>query len=114
MLFRSPRELHIEKSEDVIIAPYVESSDANEVRNIEKYEGYTKEVLVSCSYYTVVKIDIETQAKFNQTHAFQILSVIEGKGKINGVEITKGSHFILPYEFGEYTLEGAMSSISSY
>lgn len=109
-----PRELHIKKSEDVIVAPYVEDTDNDNVHNIEKKDGYTRELLVACPYYSVEKLDIETQAKLNQTHAFQIFSVINGKGKINGIEIAKGSHFILPYDFGEYILEGAMSIISSY
>ena len=87
-----PRELHIAKSEDVIIAPYVDNVADTMERSIQNMEGFTKELLVTCPYYTVETLEVETQAKLNQTHAFQIFSVIEGNGKINGIDKIGSAH----------------------
>ncbi|HEX3076159.1 MAG TPA: mannose-6-phosphate isomerase, class I [Lachnospiraceae bacterium] len=102
------RELHIEKSIDVIDTPNIV-----ETKTLTSTEDSTQ-VLISCSYYTVEKRDITECESFNQDKAFQIFSVIEGEGMINDTPIRKGDHFLLPYKFGAYTLSGNMSLICSY
>ena len=42
-----------------------------------------------------------------------IMSVIEGKGTVNGQAVRKGDHFILPDGFGEVVMEGNMQVIAS-
>ena len=69
---------------------------------------------MSSPYYTVEKVDITKEATFSQTHSFQNISIIDGKGEINGNPIKKGDHFILPAEFGSYTIKGEISYITSY
>nr|WP_294494675.1 mannose-6-phosphate isomerase, class I [uncultured Anaerosporobacter sp.] len=108
-----PRELHIEKSIDVIEAPF-EAESASSKRELVKSDCIDNETFVSCSYYTVEKQDIHGTAKLNQDKNFKIYSVIDGVGVIDGVKIKKGTHFILPYGYGEYCLEGNMSLICSY
>lgn len=105
-----PRELHIEKSIDVIRAPFVEKDLQ---RKITKEMYYTKEELVTCEYYFVDKVDIAGIQIFRNTSPFLIMSVLEGEGMINHTPIKKGDHFILPNGFGDYTLEGNISIISS-
>lgn len=103
-----PRELHIDKSVDVIQVPFSE----------EKYE-HGKDVksqckkLISCSYYEVYKYEITKEEEFTQDKTFQIMSVVEGQGSINGTKLNKGDHFILPFQFGAYKLEGNMTMIAS-
>ena len=106
-----PRELHVEKSIAVIEAPFEEVRGD---RAKKEYDGYTIEHLVSSPYYTVEKVDITKEATFSQTHSFQNISIIDGKGEINGNPIKKGDHFILPAEFGSYTIKGEISYITSY
>ena len=106
-----PRQLHIEKSIDVIRCPH---KDQKGMRSIKSFEDARVEQLVSCSYYSVEKIDLDGRAAFDQKESFRIFSVIDGSGSIDGTPISKGAHFILPYGYGTYQLSGTMMLISSY
>ncbi len=106
-----PRELHIDKSIDVITCP---QKLAEPLRKKKEIEAGEIEELVSCEFYTVEKIKINGSAELEQTEPFTIMSVIEGEGSVEGVEIKKGDHFILPAGFGHYTLKGNMECIASH
>ena len=106
-----PRQLHIEKSIDVIRCPH---KDQKGMRSIKSFEDARVEQLVSCSYYSVEKIDLDGRAAFDQKESFRIFSVLDGSGSIDGTPIFKGTHFILPYGYGTYQLSGTMMLISSY
>jgi mannose-6-phosphate isomerase len=90
------RELHIDKSIDVIKVPF-------EDKKISVSNG---KVLVSCQYYTVSKYDIEESKIFKQDKCFQIISIISGTGSINGYPIVEGESFVIPFAYGEYILKG--------
>lgn len=106
-----PRELHVEQSIAVIKAPFADT--ANEEKKMISGDGFVKEELIHCDYYTVEKIDVETKASFTQDAPFLNVSVVEGEGTIDGHTIKKGDHFIIPAGYGEYCLEGKMSLICS-
>lgn len=113
-----PRELHLEKSMDVITCPM---ETAAEDRRIEygTESGSSVEHLVTCEYYTVEHIqvkgslELKNPAEDVDAPAFQIFSVVRGEGSLDGVEIKKGEHFIVPngYEGGKLT--GEMELIRS-
>ncbi|WP_099468233.1 mannose-6-phosphate isomerase, class I [Konateibacter massiliensis] len=103
-----PRELHIDKSIDVITVPFQE-----EVQSIEEKQSSQCQKLVSCQYYEVFKFEIAEQETFVQNKPFFIMSVVEGEGTIDNRAIKKGEHFILPHGYGEYTLAGKMTIIAS-
>ncbi|MDF2801762.1 MAG: mannose-6-phosphate isomerase, class [Anaerocolumna sp.] len=105
-----PRELHLEKSIDVIKCPQKFENTIEEVVTLE--HGLCEE-LVSCNYYSVRKITVTGQVSMNTGEPFVIMSVIDGEGLINGIQIKKGDHFILPSGFGEYNLDGNMELITS-
>lgn len=107
-----PRELHIDKSIDVINVPYVE--DSNKIEKTEKGFDEHCNKLISCERYTVIKIDVDGKAVCNPEIPFFIMSVTEGNGTINGISIKKGMHFILPNKYGEFVLEGKIQLICSY
>lgn len=114
-----PRPLHVRQSIDVIKAPYVEESgidkngiDANSNNcDVDNACGVSK--LVSCPYYTVWKVDVEDVTSFSMDRSFMLASVVEGQGEINGEELKKGDHFIIPYGFGEVVLQGELQLIIS-
>ncbi|MCR5107146.1 MAG: mannose-6-phosphate isomerase, class I [Lachnospiraceae bacterium] len=91
------RELHIEKSLDVIKVPY---------KDPDKNTGGIKDRLVSCRYYTVDKRIIDGSASYEQDKPFKIISVIEGEGDIDGHRIRFGDSLIIPYGYGRYTING--------
>lgn len=106
-----PRELHIDKSIDVIKCPYV---DKNTDRKEIKMEHAVEEELVTCKYYSVNRLSINGSQTFLQNEPFIIISVINGEGFIDGTGIKKGDHFILPAGYGEYCIEGNMELITSH
>lgn len=105
-----PRPLHLKQSLDVLKAPYIQHV-RNNIESDLKAPGIT--CLESCGYYTVWKIDITDETKFETPFPFMLLSVVEGAGEINGTLIRKGDHFILPSGYGPVTLTGKLKLIAS-
>lgn len=108
---KKPRELHLQKSIDVIVCPHVDTVIRNKVTT---YSGGVMEELVSGEFYTVNKITVDGEIIRKQTEPFTIVSVVEGEGVIDNTSIRKGDHFILPSGYGEYKLSGRMLILSSY
>ena len=106
-----PRELHIDKSIDVITVPAKPENES--VVNVEELPPNELNQLISCDYYKVWKLDVTEPMTFFQENPFLIVSVIEGDGLINGQMIGKGDHFILPNGYGTASLQGNMQLILS-
>lgn len=105
-----PRELHVEKSIDVIEAPFVPYEVSAKT---EQGVGYERQNLITCPVYSVDKLDIHGKAVFTQDKPFLNVSILDGEGTIDGISIKKGDHFILPAGYGEYELDGNMTIITS-
>ncbi len=106
-----PRELHIEKSIDVITVPAkpVEESVMTPAGLPENQMN----PLIVCDYYKVWKLDVTAPVTFSQDEPFLIMSVIEGSGLLDGQLIKKGDHFILPSGYGTYSIQGNLEIIAS-
>ncbi len=109
------RELHIEKSMDVVTVPHKAISVKPVTKVIEgaKITTYVKE-----EYFSVYKWDIHHLATFKQNNQFVVGSVLKGSGEIITEEgsfpIEKGDHFILPNELGEFQIKGLVELIVSH
>ena len=79
-----------------------------------EFDGYSREVLIKCPYYSVEKLIIYEKAEILQEYNIMNVSVIEGCGMIDSKEIKKGTHFILPYNYGFAEFTGKMELIISY
>ena len=77
-----PREPHIDKSIDVIRCPHV---DAKVGGKITRFDTCEVEELIQNQYYSVSKIKIHGRHIFEQNKLFLNVSVIEGKGEIDGI-----------------------------
>lgn len=106
-----PRELHIDKSLDVITVPAKSVEDS--VKSICNLSENKINEIYSCEKYTVFKADVNGNAVFEQSYPFLAASVLEGDGSVDGVEIHKGDHFIIPFGYGEVKMNGNMSLILS-
>ena len=106
-----PRELHIDKSIDVITCPHIDKEVEGQVL---KGENSDTQKLITCNYYTVNKLSIHGKQDFEQNNKFLNVSVISGSGTIDGQDIQKGDHFILPAGYGSYYLQGNMEVITSH
>ncbi len=106
-----PRELHVEKSIDVITVPAKPVEES--VRSVLDLPKNTLNELYACDYYHIFKLDVEGEAAFEQSYPFLLCSVLEGDGILNGNPVGKGDHFILPNGFGRVECTGTMSLIVS-
>lgn len=106
-----PRELHIKESIDVTTVPH---RDAKSDTKKEEINDNTIETLVEAEYFSVYKGDINSSIELKQDKPFMIMSVLKGEGSIDGIDIKKGDHFIIPAEYGEFKLEGDMEIIYSH
>lgn len=105
------RELHLEKSIDVITAPHQE--DQPEI-TIANREGAQITTYIQNDFFSVYKYEINGKAAFDQDQPFLLNSVLEGEGTLNGQPLKKGDHYILPAGFGSYTLEGNLQIMASH
>lgn len=105
------RELHVEKSIDVITVPAKPVADS--VKSALDLPKNQLNELYRCQYYDIFKLDVEGTMTFAQKFPFLVMSVIDGDGIIDSQPVKKGDHFILPCGYGEAALQGNMSIIAS-
>lgn len=107
-----PRELHIDKSIDVITVPAKDSSEA--VVSAANLPANCLNNLITCDYYKVWKINVsENGFSFCLPSSFLIISVISGEGFIGTTPVSKGDHFIIPSGYGTVALSGDMELIAT-
>lgn len=106
-----PRELHVEKSIDVITVPALNPEDS--VCSTNDLPDNQMNLLKECEYFRVWKLCVNKSVSFEQEYPFLIMSVLKGEGLLNGHKIIKGDHFILPAGYGKIELLGDMEIIAS-
>ena len=104
-----PRPLHVEKSIDVINAPFC----AEDVAGDNEVISDELEKLVGCDYYNVWKLKVNNSTNISLDGEFFLVSVIEGTGYIGGTKLDKGDHFIVPHNYGKMHFDGEMELIVS-
>ncbi len=105
------RELHVEKSIDVITVPGKVESDL--MFNTNDLPSNTVNTLYRCQYYDVFEIKVDGAVSVQNPGPYMLMSVAAGQGSIDGKEIKIGDHFILPNDVKEVKLEGNMKIIAS-
>ena len=95
--FGNERELHIEK--------------ALKVTNLDKFVPmiFDGGVLGACKYFTVREFSVNTPTELSaDKNSFNSVTCVSGSGKINGLTIRRGDTFLVPADYGSYTLSGNM------
>lgn len=105
-----PRELHIEKSLDVL--GYGDVS-VIEPEVLKEAEEYSLSCLVKNHSYEVYKLELNGVWESEQKAPFLCISITSGNGKIDGLSIREGQHLMLPFGYGEYRMEGEMTALIS-
>lgn len=105
------RELHIQKSIDVITVPAKAADDSVKSALTTPINEMTK--LQDCPYYKVFRLNLAGNMSFEQTYDFLNVSVIKGDALLNGQRVKKGDHFILPCGYGQVQLQGQAEFILS-
>ncbi|MCR4619037.1 MAG: mannose-6-phosphate isomerase, class I [Lachnospiraceae bacterium] len=106
-----PRELHIDKSIDVITVPAKSASDS--IKSFANTEANAVTEMYSCKYYTVSKVSVDGEFNFAIDVPFLCVSVLSGEGQLNGYKVNKGNHLILPAGTAKVELKGKMELIIS-
>ncbi len=106
-----PRQLHLTQALDVVRCPHKDSTGERITSHGAEYD---KEFLVSCPFYTVEKYDIRGTLELEQDQPFLMVSVIRGKGAIDGCPVNKGDCLILPAGYGTARLEGNLSVVTAH
>ena len=108
------RDLHIEKSIDVLTIGSVTNSTPAHL----KLDNLDSILLVANPFFTIYKWEIEHEVKMKQTTPYLLVSVIEGHGAIQvgdtNYPLEKGGHFILPADVTEWTFTGKLELIASH
>lgn len=110
------RRLHIKQSIDVTNVPHIDpkldiSTHKQGNAEITKY--------IATDFFSVYKWELPFgKASFQREKApYTLVSVLDGQGKIiiagESYSLTKGQHFILPFDVREWTIEGKLSIIAS-
>jgi mannose-6-phosphate isomerase len=105
------RELHIEKAINVMKVPC--GHENNIMPIVEKGAGYVKIKYVDSKYFKTVKYDINEYANLEYKANFALVTVIDGKGTLDGEEIRKGDNFIMPFGYSNFEVKGKISFIVS-
>ncbi|TYR79340.1 mannose-6-phosphate isomerase, class I [Priestia megaterium] len=109
------RELHLQKAMDVTTIPHEAGHCEPKVTNIQEM---TMTTFVENEFFSVQKWDVSGVSQLEQTKDFMLVSVIKGTGVISknneSYPFTIGDHFILPCEFGEFSIDGDAELIVAY
>lgn len=104
------RDLHVKESIEVTSIPHKDHITKGEIANLK---NATKELLVKGRYFSVYKIKVDGKQQFKNDKPFLIVSVLKGRGKIEGIEIAAGNHFIIPCSYKTFQIDGDINIMVS-
>ncbi len=100
------RQLHVQQSIDVTNVPA--DLDNNKLFVNSKLDHGSKTEYLKCEYLSVNRYILEGENIIKNDDPFQMVSVIEGEGTMNGEPVKKGDHFIVCADQDEVTYDGWM------
>lgn len=106
-----PRELHVEKSIDVITVPAKSAEES--IHSTTSLPDNQLNELYSCEYYRVYKLKVNQQKNIPLNLPFLLLSIVEGSGIINSQPVKKGDHLLIPGGVKELCTSGEFEAIAS-
>ena len=106
-----PRQLHVEQSIDVITVPAKPVDES--IKHFDNIAENTLCEMYSCNYYTVAKASVNGDMCFDNNAPFLCVSILDGAGKLNGYDVKKGDHFILPAGVEKVSCSGKFDMITS-
>ncbi len=95
-----PRDLHINKSIDVIYTP--QRLKQNDVEVVD--ENVTK--MAENEFFKLLKIKNNGEKTYTLDNKYKLVTVLDGEGVFNNVEIKKGDNFIVPININEIVVQG--------
>ena len=110
-----PREIHVEKSLDVID---FDLKPEKSVENFKEFLGYKYTNLCENDYFVIDKYIINTSIEMDSDiDSFSIITCVDGSGLINykndKVIINKGDSILIPAQLGNYEIKGELEVLIS-
>jgi mannose-6-phosphate isomerase len=105
-----PRELHVEKALDVVEAP---SEPAAAAGTVSLVRGATRTAYPRNEYFSVSRWQVSGSASIPVEAPFLLVSVLSGRGEIDGCEVAGGAHFIVPAGVATLQVSGEMTLMAS-
>ena len=112
-----PREIHVEKSLDVINFDLAAENLSN--HEVGEFEGFSKINFCENEYFGMQKFNIKKEwTDCSNEEKFFILTCVDGKGTIEGKEFSEeikmGDSYLIPAKLGNYSVKGELEVIKSY
>lgn len=104
------RELHIDRSIDVIEVPQ-KSEPVNPI--VEKHEVYDKLIFTKSKYFSSYKYDIHGNCEISEEAPFVLCTVVSGEGTIGSETVKKGDNFIVPAGYGKMKFSGNLEILAA-
>lgn len=107
------RDLHLDRAMDVLTIPHQEKGPIHPEPFL--FKGcLISEFIDEPKKFTLRKIETETHGLFDEPH-FYFITVIEGEGKVDDIDVRPGTTLLVPDSFGEVEIRGKITAlISSY
>ena len=102
------RDLHIDKSLDVMTIPHKAESTTSETTT---NGNATITKFMQNDFFSVYKYDITDDFTLSSIDTYSLVSVISGAGQVDGTNISKGDHFIIPATCQAVTFSGSLQLI---
>lgn len=103
----NPRELHVDKSLDVIDFEQRHSKELVHAK-VTEGDGFTLKEFVRNKYFVLEQLTVRDQYKGNQETSFEIYMTVGGEGVVTygeeSIDVANGQCFIIPYGMKDYTL----------
>lgn len=103
------RELHLDKAFAVIQASHQKKNINSTPRKIAPNTYFTP--IANNQYFQTAKIEINGNLELPLSAAYSLVSVIDGFATINGNNIKKGDHFIVPNEIRKLSITGCTTLV---
>lgn len=101
------RQLHVQQSIDVTTVPFVQGDSASFVNT--QLENGTKTRYAESDFFTVDQYIMTGKNTLVNDKPFQMVSVLEGEGILDGEPVKKGDHFIVCSDQKEIAYDGHMT-----
>jgi len=112
----APRDLHIEKAEQVVETPF-DPASTNTAGAPERVEGGRRTKLVRDEDFQVDRHEVDGPGYSFEFPTYELVTVTNGRGRLayggHDVPVSAGDHLILPAGAGPVAVTGAVTLISS-
>lgn len=108
-----PRDLHLDSAMQVLNIPFHEKGPIHP-KPVLSEGSYISTFIDEAGKYTLLKLQTQSKGRFNYPH-FYFITVIEGKGTVDGIAVSQGDTLLVPHDFGNVDYEGTLTAlITSY